>query len=309
LSARLYREAPSDLESRLGGELFRNTDANSKLPHSSANQSAIISSRLTNFLKRPFSPSAPCPLDKELRGTHPKRLFFFLAGRPHLPFPEPERSSAAARIITPSLTSATDDDEPPSRRRSQMSPSPELTLDSPDLEEEEPSLSRSTSFPSLMPSESIPTPGFAQSRTSPALERDEREFTQTAHSLQQLRRLELLQQLAKAQSFDLKVDKPVEDLILDGSSHDHVDKLIQDDAHSMFGPADSLLIRGSNYLGSSPMLYPQRDPDASGEKPMPPPPLALPPIGDKLESNFVWTELKSPETVELDELENLLESY
>jgi hypothetical protein len=216
-------------------------------------------------------------MGKDLIGTHPKRLFFYLSSRPHLPFPEPERTISATRIITPSLTSATDDDEPPSRRRSEMSPSPELTLESPDLEEEDHQLSRSTSFPSLMQTDSVPTPGFAQSRTSPALERDEREFTQTAHSLQQIRRLELLEQLAKAQAFDLKVDKAIDSdpMVLEDAHDLNVDKLNQEAAGVIFEQADSLLIRNSVFLGSSPMMFAQREHDLV-DKPMVSP-LSLPP--------------------------------
>ncbi len=186
-----------------------------------------------------------------------------------------------------------------------MSPSPELTFDSPELDEEEAQLSRSTSFPSLLPTESVPTPGFNQSRTSPALERDEREFTQTAHTLQQIRKLELLEQLANAQEFDLKIDQ-ADAMVLEGS-FDESEKLHHDDANAMFGQVDSLAVRNPAFLASSPMMYPHREGETL-ERPLPPP-LTLPPAAEKSEISFAWTELTSPETVELDELENLLESY
>jgi hypothetical protein len=38
-------------------------------------------------------------------------------------------------------------------------------------------------------------------------------------------------------------------------------------------------------------------------------PLSLSIHDDKMESSFVWSELKSPETLELDELDDLFESY
>jgi hypothetical protein len=186
-----------------------------------------------------------------------------------------------------------------------MSPSPELTLDSPELDEEEVQLSRSTSFPSMLPTEAAPTPGFAQSRTSPALERDEREFTQTAHTLQQIRKLELLEQLAKEQQFDLKIER-ADAMVLD-NNYGESEKLNHDDATSMFGQVDNLIIRNPAFLASSPMMFPQRETETLER--LIPPSLTLPLASEKSEVSFAWTELKSPETVELEELENLFESY
>lgn len=123
---------------------------NGKIPvantlRSSANQSAIISSRLTTYLRRPWSALAPCPVGKQLIGTHPKRIYFYLTTCPHQDFPDPDAVNAAqaqqrqqaSRIISPSLSSkagsaAGDDDEQAERQlraREQLSPSPELELD------------------------------------------------------------------------------------------------------------------------------------------------------------------------------------
>lgn len=112
---------------------------------SSANQSAIISSRLTTYLRRPWSALSPCPVGKQLIGTHPKRIYFYLTTCPHQEFPDPDAVNAAqaqqrqqaARIISPSLSSkagsaAGDDEEQAERQlraREQLSPSPELDLD------------------------------------------------------------------------------------------------------------------------------------------------------------------------------------
>lgn len=279
--------------------------------NSSANQSAIISSRLTNFMKRPWTNLAPCPLGKDLIGTHPKRLYFYLSGRPHLPFPDPEpRVSATARIISPSLTSGTDEaEEDASRRRSEMSPSPALDLEHSAVDFDHGSLSRIESFPnSHMPS-GAQTPGLAQSRSSPALERDEHEFTQTANALQQLRRES--EQMAKLKALDAKFEdlSPEDAMDLEDDSEESVAQRNIEAADAVFGQSDaSLFMRRSAYLLSSPMIVPQRDVDYMPGKPIPLS-LTLAPIEDKIESGFAWTELKSPETVELDELENLFESY
>src|SRR3978361_2218479 len=126
-------------------------------------------------MKSPWSNIAQCPLGKDLIGTHPKRLYFYLSGRPHLPFPDPEpRSSAANRIITPSLTSAsaTDEGEDSSRRRSELSPSPELDLMDHSADFDSANLSRTTSASST--TSTVTSIGH----NGPALERDEHEFTQ-----------------------------------------------------------------------------------------------------------------------------------
>jgi hypothetical protein len=262
-------------------------------------------------MKRPWTNLAPCPLGKDLIGTHPKRLYFYLAGRPHLPFPDPEpRVATTARIITPSLSSGTDEaEEDLSRRRSEMSPSPGLDLNDSIMDFDVSSLTRSTSFPNSHLSSGAPTPCLAQSRSSPALERDEHEFTQTANALQQLRRESA--QNAKLTTLDVKLEiSPPEDpMSLEDESEEIVALRNIEAADTVFGQSDtSLFMHKSMYLLSSPMMAPQKDPESVPEK-LSPFPLTLVPVDDKMESSFAWTELKSPETVELDELENLFESY
>jgi hypothetical protein len=171
------------------------------------------------------------------------------------------------------------------------------------------SLTRTTSFPTSHLSSGAPTPGLAQSRSSPALERDEHEFTQTANALQQLRRQTA--QNAKLTVPEVKLELfPSEDpMTLEDESEESVALRNIEAADAVFGQSDtSLFMRKSMYLLSSPMMAPQKDPETVREKPSPLP-LTLVPLEDKIESSFAWTELKSPETVELDELENLFESY
>ena len=277
--------------------------------NSSANQSAIISSRLTNFMKRPWTNIAPCPLGKDLIGTHPKRLYFYLSGRPHLPFPDPEpRRSTTARIISPSLTSGTDEaEEDVGRRRTEMSPSPDLDLSDAIVDFDVTPLTRSDSYPGSHLASGIQTPGLAQSRSSPALERDEHEFTQTANALQQLRRES--EEMAKLETLDIKLEvSPIEDMMmLEDDSEESVAQRNIEAADAVFGQSDStLFMRKSVFLLSSPMIAPQLDMSPVKSIPFP---LKLSPAEDKIESSFTWTELKSPETVELEELENLFESY
>jgi hypothetical protein len=188
-----------------------------------------------------------------------------------------------------------------------MSPSPALELEEPVLDFDEPSmssLSRSTSFPSSHLSSGIPTPGLAQSRSSPALERDEHEFTQTANALQQMRRESQLK--AKICIPEVKLELPSGIHML--GDDESAALRIMDDADTVFGQADAFFMRKSTNLMSSPMMNPLKEADGLRGKPVSFAP-TLAPIVDRFDTGFAWAELKSPETVELSELENLFESY
>lgn len=191
-----------------------------------------------------------------------------------------------------------------------MSPSPALELEEPALDFDEPSissLSRSTSFPGSHLSSGIPTPGLAQSRSSPALERDEHEFTQTANALQQMRRESELK--ASLVIPEVKLELPSDIHILgEDASEDSAALRILDDAETVFGQADTFFMRKSTYLMSSPMMNPQKESDGFRGKPIQFAP-TLAPIVDSFDSGFAWAELKSPETVELAELDDLFASY
>ncbi|KAB8339077.1 hypothetical protein FH972_022013 [Carpinus fangiana] len=166
-----------------------------KVVESSANPTAIISSRLTNYLRRPWTALAPCPLAKEQVTVHPRRVYYFLATSSRQDIPEYTDAIAAipanGRMISPSLADGPDEEihfteefvAPPipatdtdyRRDREAMSPSPDL--DDFDL-----------------PSHYIANPADiepynARGRVqSPPLELDEREFSATACSMQALKR-------------------------------------------------------------------------------------------------------------------------
>ncbi|RCI16456.1 hypothetical protein L249_2664 [Ophiocordyceps polyrhachis-furcata BCC 54312] len=146
----------------------------------SANPCAIISSRLASYMKRPcWSDSTPCPIAKELEPLHPRRTYFFLTAYPRQPLPD-------AAIVTPSV-SLTDDsgsDDVEARRRD-LSPSPEVDLSSPEYDDADDDY--------LMPMTPVGSYTFKprykrlsrdMRHHSPPLEKDEREFTQTADVLQ-----------------------------------------------------------------------------------------------------------------------------
>lgn len=137
-------------------------------------------------MKRPsWSALARCPLAKELEPVHPRRTFFYLTTCPRQPLPDSGvLSTTRASIITPSV-SLTDDsgsDEGELRRR-ELSPSPEVDLSPPEFDEvDEDSVMPATPIGSL-PKQHFWDPRDLR-RDSPPLEKDEREFTQTADVLQ-----------------------------------------------------------------------------------------------------------------------------
>ncbi|KAF6790696.1 mucin [Colletotrichum musicola] len=155
----------------------------------SANPCAIISSRLTAYIKRPcWTALSPCPLAKDLETAHPRRTYFYLTTSPRLPFPEsgtppiPQRS-----VISPSLSSVAsgsdnDDDDDMELRQRQLSPSPEVDLSSPEFDDADDDVAMPTTPVGSLPN-SLRYDRCHRS-ASPPLEKDEREFTQTADVLQ-----------------------------------------------------------------------------------------------------------------------------
>lgn len=181
--------------------------------HSSANPSALLSSRLAAYLRRPgWSKLSPCPLDKELVPVHPRKVYYFLTTRPRQQIPVDSSDILGAsliitggkggkRIISPSLSNASvdeDQDGAEARKRDALSPSPEVDLSTHDLDvavaEDDfttpptpagsfsgrSSLARDGSNGSISEEASIVHNHRA---ASPPLEGDEKEFTQTASNM------------------------------------------------------------------------------------------------------------------------------
>ena len=181
-----------------------------KIVETSANPSAIISSRLSTYLKRAcWSSGAPCPLAKELETVHPRRTYFYLTTYPHQPIPDPATVSSLSvpnyptpqrSIISPSLSSAesaesrtdSQEDEQDAIRRRQLSPSPEVDLSSPEFDDAPVDDDGAVAPPT--PSGSFSgrlvrgtSAGSSRRGASPPLEKDEREFTLTARGMQRRR--------------------------------------------------------------------------------------------------------------------------
>jgi len=173
--------------------------------HSSANPAALLSSRLSTYLRRPWTALAPCPLAKELIPIHPRKVYFYLTNSPRQEMPENSDDilgnirgggKGGKRIISPSLSNASvdEDEEVEQRKREALSPSPEIDLSTPELDENaDDDMAPPTPAGSFSGRSSLARDGtnphnevrlvHNHRAASPPLEGDEREFTQTASSM------------------------------------------------------------------------------------------------------------------------------
>lgn len=306
-------------------------------PPRSANPSALISSRLTAYLNRSWPTISPCPLAKDLSPVHPRRLYFYLTTSPHQPIPEvAELLPKPKRVISPSLSSASaaDEDDRYTRGRTALSPSPEVDLSSPELEDQNnkqnpPTPGGSFSARNSLPREHPPTAtNLAHNRraASPPLEREERDFKQTANALQIQ-----LQQRRNSQDVPMSTDDAPAGVDADAmsvamsveaeESEESAALKNMEAAKSLFeGHAEHLGLPAQSFEFSSPMLKPEAGLhiDTSMSK--------LSRVDEAMDSMMLdlgsakqdpmlpdafagWDGLQSPENVELDELEDLFDAY
>ncbi|KAH7157699.1 hypothetical protein B0J13DRAFT_177051 [Dactylonectria estremocensis] len=250
----------------------------------SANPCAIISSRLASYLKRPrWSALAPCPLAKELEAVHPRRTYYFLTTCHHQPLPDssstvPSRQS----VVTPSV-SLTDDsgsDDADARRR-ELSPSPEVDLSPHQFEDVDDDFSMpATPIGSFHSHQRHMPPRRVSRHNSPPLEKDEREFTQTADVLQKRK---------------LNEEAPVLD------SGDRFQYGYRDDIwfgdHRMFGPATFITspsVKPSGISNGFPSVMSSAKKEDEAESWL------------KLSKLLEWD--KGAESIEIDELDGLLDA-
>ncbi|ATY66829.1 hypothetical protein A9K55_000577 [Cordyceps militaris] len=148
----------------------------------SANPCAIISSRLASYLKRPvWSASARCPLAKELETVHPRRTYFFLTTQPRQELPDPSivQPILPAAIVTPSVSLTDDSGSDAEGRRRELSPSPEVDLSPAEFDDTFDDMFLHGSAVGSFTSRRVRIARDFR-HDSPPLEKDEREFTQTA---------------------------------------------------------------------------------------------------------------------------------
>lgn len=287
-------------------------------------------------------------------------------------------ATTKSRLISPSLSSASvaeDEDGDTSsadpRARTALSPSPEIDLSAPELEadsgpsslhhHQELTFSHRSSFShdSTQPGSHPPTPAnIAHNRRaqSPPLERDEKEFTATASSIQQRSRgLEFekkgtMEGTGNVHQDGTEPDPATEDLREVGVDEDHSEGTMamdldhHEDANAFFGHGDGLHLAPAPMLNefSSPIMRPLHSLHIST------PGTSAPSLGATTDTTHLslrrkyglddadsmqgvviemtddtaelagnafggswhtWDDLKSPEMVELSELDDLFDRY
>lgn len=302
----------------------------------SANPCALISSRLTAYLNRQWPAVSPCPLAKDLSPVHPRRLYFYLTTTPHQPIPETVAAvPQPTRIISPSISSASaaDEDERYNRQRTALSPSPEVDLSSPELEDEHaddrpPTPGAPFSGRSSMSRErSASAADLARNRraASPQLEHEERDFKQTASQLQAQQRRHSRQQSAPDVTMvDGDADASAGAEQQDGSamlveeSEESAAKKNSEAAADLFGHnAESLKSWAwgrTEMEFSSPVIAARTAAQGAGtykrDEPMT---LDLDAVRGAVvgarELEGYWEQLTSPENVDLAELDDMFDSY
>ncbi|CAG8950743.1 hypothetical protein HYFRA_00002954 [Hymenoscyphus fraxineus] len=257
-----------------------------RIVEQSANPSAIISSRLASYLKRSWTASAPCPVAKELETVHPRRTYFYLTTYPHQPIPDPSNVQFPQRsLITPSISSAASrSDENDAERRRELSPSPEVDLSSTEFDDDD-IISPPTPTGSFS---GRPDAAIRNNRaSSPPLEKDEKEFTQTARGMQK-----------RKFSGDVNMSGVPSDMA------DHPMKSSETDV--LFGMHPSFPGMGKSFHAaefSSPAMKPhlsinvlKRGFEETSD------------IWARLEGAMEW-DMRSPEHIELDELDGMLDDF
>lgn len=233
-------------------------------------------------------------------GSHPKRVYYFLSTCPHQPIPvHPGHLSPAPRVISPSLSSAASEEEDAdAQSRARMSPSPELDLSDYDSNASDP-FSNQSHPPT--------TANIANNRRaqSPPLEKDEREFTQTASSLQQRRRSQEAERSARASAEptaqrDVAMDPVCQSV---EETEESAAQKNSEAAAALFGHLDHLSHFHAGLAPSSPAVK------ASLPLEMPPPSLKRkqPKFEmDEDDDDDDWA-MKSPESIDVDELDDLFD--
>ncbi len=195
-------------------------------------------------------------------------------------------SFVSRTIITPPLSSSSSgSDAADDERRRELSPSPEVDLSSPEFDDMDDDIPMPStppgSFSGRMPRASTDLPRNHRS-ASPPLEKDEKEFTQTAEGLQK----------RKLSGSMLSAEPDEREMELDESSH--CDPLFGGESKTL-----AVYMSSQVALMTSPAIQPtftpsiKRDSEADG--------LA------RLDGLLEWD--RKPENIELDELEGLMTDF
>jgi hypothetical protein len=274
---------------------------------SSANPAALLSSRLSLYLKRPWTALAPCPLAKELIPVHPRKVYFFLTNSPRQALPANSDdiispTVADVKRLTPSVSDPSvdqDDIDVDMVERARMSPSPEIDLTSPHLEELHLPTGPPTPGESFNGRSSLARDGTMDHRMSsnrapsPPLEADEKGFTETATAVRE-RGMSLhestVHESVEARADEVDIDAGVED------TPEMMHRKDQELGYELFGHAHS----GQIGLTSSPMVQPRNGPAPAATRKS-----NLAVQQEDVEMEETSWDLDSPENVALDELDGM----
>lgn len=244
-------------------------------------------------MRRPWSALSPCPIAKELIPVHPRKVFFFLTTQPRAPLPENSDDIivpivADIKRLTPSISdpSINEDAELEILERSRMSPSPEVDLFSPELDDGTPApTTPGSSFSPRMSLAPEPAPMIKIRRApSPSLEADEKGFTETASAVRASRMLR-----EKSPNTLIAVDFVPSKVVTE-----------QDTALELFGkPQGTLTVDHRQDMLSSPMMSAKYQHQYLT--------LRMPDLDADMD-DATWT-IRSPELVDVDELDEILADY
>ena len=224
---------------------------------------------------------------------HPRKVFFFLTTQPRGQLPANSDDIITPVLVdikrlTPSISDPSIEEEEMDRHeRMRFSPSPEVDLFSPELDNSSPvpptpgSPFNSHSLPEDPMPIPQPRPRTVNRAPSPGLEADERGFTETASAVRASR---LLQQTSDLQ---INIAAPIENL---PQRPDH------DVGMELFGRSHGGLsvLEQQKHMMSSPMMVPKHNP-------------TLQILDIDTDMDDVSWNIKSPETTSFDEIDQMFD--
>lgn len=313
--------------------------------YSSANPSALLSSRLAAYLRRPcWTKTSPCPLEKELIPVHPRKVYYFLTTKPRQEIPTDSSDilgpslitalhsggKGGKRIISPSLSNASVDEDmegAEDRRRAALSPSPEVDLSTHELDVVLPGAEDDFATPptpagSFSARSSITRDGSNGSEdmslahnhraASPPLEGDEKEFTQTASNMR-MRGMSLDDQSVRPSMEVVNTARSAEEGMQIEETEEEKARSNREAAAYLFGGQHEPPQDGGSAMLSSPMIKPIHEDVAVAKE------VKLEEIADieMRESTSIlgdtgfglgW-DTREPENIGLDELDDLFGAF
>ncbi len=225
------------------------------------------------------------------------------------------------RIISPSLSSGPEEEEDGEeeeeselRFRDMHSPSPELELSIPEIEFSHIQSMEAPPFTDSTTEASFANISHNRRAASPPLEHDEREFTHTASVMQQRKQSEQIEQL-QLSAAGTPTAEQLDDVMeaVQDETEESAALRNREAAAALFGGHGSNLLQVADADFSSPMLRPMTSQNLHLLTTTTPKRLfgfvgadvaMLDPFG-----SCSWADLKSPECVELAELDDLLGGF